>query len=86
MSILLWRKANKPASRGCAGIPVSPTPDVGEGKKVGKGAGAVGVGEVRRGRGGGRVDGTWKREPGAPSPPWRRRPLEGGGGGRYRKT
>ena len=26
---------------------------MGEGKKVGKGAGAVGVGEVRRGRGGG---------------------------------
>lgn len=59
---------------------------MGEGKKVGKGAGAVGVGAVKRGRGGGRVDGNWKREPGAPSPPRRRRPLEGGGGGRYRKT
>lgn len=59
---------------------VSPTPDVGEGKKVvGKGAGAVGVGC----RGGG-VDGSGNGSPGLPARPGEGCGREVGEEGRYR--
>lgn len=78
MSILLWRKANKPASRGCAGIPDFANTGCGGGEEgyLGKGAGAVGSGGSEAGRGGAGWTGTGSGNLGPPARP--------GDGGRWK--